>query len=116
MLLFECWKQKQVNLFLHDPKMQILPSMLQMAKKRGHVGLGQGLWLKRLLECRAARANRTCRKPEGGRGRGLTCRRLGVSHLDHEDLISKELEDKTRLLKRNTLAWLQTEVAARKID
>lgn len=33
--------------------------------KRGHVGLGQGLWLKHILECRAARAHPTCRKPEG---------------------------------------------------
>lgn len=43
----------------------------------------------------------------------LTCRRLPVSHLDRKDLISKELEDKTRLLKRNILASLQTEEASR---
>lgn len=59
-----------------------------------------------VLVCRAARAHPSCRKPEGGGAgyRGSTCRRLGESHLDHEDLISKELEDKTRPLKRNILA------------
>lgn len=48
----------------------------------------------------------------GGGGAGVWHAGGSVSHLDREDLIPKELEDKTRLLKLNILASLQTETAA----
>lgn len=53
--------------------------------KRGHVGLGQGLWLKHLLECSSAGALEHIQLVENpragggwGRGGGLTCRWLCI--------------------------------------